>query len=467
MLTKTGHKGTIRYIVDTLKSLGGYYDVSLQPFDVVMGIVYESHLVLGDKVIGDALPLKNTPATASKEPVHSRLVLAAKSGCNASDYDAAKNKIVLVKRGDCALGDKSELAGRAGAKALVIYNTKDEDFYGTVGEPKPDHVATFSIRSSYGEPLAKKLLNGEAVDAIAYIDGSVETIHTQNVLAQTTSGDPNHCIMLGGHSDGVDAGPGINDDGSGSISVLEIAVQLAKFRVNNCVRFAWWSAEEEGLLGSNYYAYHLSPAENQKIRLFVDLDMLASPNYAYQIYNATNDENPAGSEEYRDLLAEWYKAQGLNSMYTEFDGRSDYVGFIQNGIPAGGFSTGAEGVKTEEEVELFGGVAGEWYDKNYHQIGDDLANLNMTAWEMNTKVRFFSPTMPRLFCYSDQVLLTQRSSLLTLSPHTPALSRDSPSDMRSPPQRLRSRLTPASSTAAHTSSSNHLKYIYNIKYLYS
>ncbi|TQV92437.1 hypothetical protein V2A60_007131 [Cordyceps javanica] len=382
-----GHEGTIKYIIDTIGSLGKYYTVSTQTFPVVTSTVYESHLVVGDAVYADAKPFSRTPPTKNKEPVHGPLVLATGRGCQASDYPAAaEGGVVLVQRGECAFGAKSELAGRAGAKAAIIYNTDDEDVSGTLGEPTPHQVATFGLTSSRGGALADRLRGGERVDAIAYVDAAIETVHTRNVVAQTTAGDPDNCVVLGGHSDSVEAGPGINDDGSGSLSLLEIAVQLANFKVRNCVRFAWWSAEEEGLVGSTFYADSLSPAENQKVRVFVDLDMLASPNYAYQVYNATNAENPEGSEELRDLVVGWYAAQGLNHTFSVFDGRSDYVGFIDNGIPAGGWSTGAEGIKTEAEAALFGGVAGEWYDKNYHQIGDDVSNLNLEAWEVNTKL---------------------------------------------------------------------------------
>lgn len=314
-------------------------------------------------------------------------MLVARNGCESSDYPAAaQGGVVLVQRGECAFGLKSELAGQAGAQAAIVYNTDDEDVSGTLGDPTPHQVATFGISNSRGAALVDRLAAGERIDSTAYVDAAVETVQTENVIAQTTAGDPDHCVMLGGHSDSVEAGPGINDDGSGSLSLLEVAVQLARFKVRNCVRFAWWSAEEEGLVGSTFYANSLSAAENQKVRVFVDLDMLASPNYAYQIYNSTNAANPAGSEELRDLVVAWYASQGLNFTFSEFDGRSDYVGFIDRGIPAGGWSTGAEGVKTAADVALFGGVAGEWYDKNYHQIGDDVSNLNLEAWEINTKV---------------------------------------------------------------------------------
>lgn len=98
-------------------------------------------------------------------------------------------------------------------------------------------------------------------------------IVTKNIVIQTRDGDPDNCVMLGAHSDSVSLGPGINDDGSGTLSLIEVATQLTKFRVNNCVRFAWWSAEEEGLLGSDYYASQLSDEENLKVRLFMVRDI--------------------------------------------------------------------------------------------------------------------------------------------------------------------------------------------------
>jgi Zn-dependent M28 family amino/carboxypeptidase len=103
----------------------------------------------------------------------------------------------------------------------------------------------------------------------SYIDSVVNNIITKNVVFQTIEGDPDNCVMLGAHSDSVSAGPGNNDDGTGTLSLIEVAIQLTKFRVNNCVRFAWWSAEEEGLLGSDYYASQLSTEENLKVRLFM------------------------------------------------------------------------------------------------------------------------------------------------------------------------------------------------------
>ncbi|TFA98038.1 Aminopeptidase Y [Trichoderma ghanense] len=387
VIGSAGHEQTLNYITNTLLDHGDYYNVSVQEFPVTLSNVFQYRLVLADEVSKSAIPMGLTPPTKDKEPVHGDLVLVKNSGCDASDYpQGVKGNIAFIRRGACSFGDKSVGAGKAGAKAAVIYNTDPEELHGTLGLPVEDHIATFGIDGVEGNKILAKLNNGESVDAIAYIDAEVKQIQTVNVLAQTEEGDPDNCVMLGGHSDGVAEGPGINDDGSGSMSVLEVAVQLTKFKVNNCVRFAWWAAEEEGLLGSDFYAANLSDEENQKIRLFMDYDMMASPNFAYQIYNATNAASPAGSEELRNLYVDWYQSQGLNYTFIPFDGRSDYDGFIRAGIPAGGIATGAEAVKTKEEAEMFGGRAGEWLDPCYHQLCDDLGNLNHTAWEVNTKL---------------------------------------------------------------------------------
>ncbi|OAL45829.1 aminopeptidase-like protein Y [Pyrenochaeta sp. DS3sAY3a] len=387
VIGSAGHVGTLSYIYETILQLGDYYSISNQTFPAVSGNVFESRLVIGDTVAKSAAPMGLTPPTKHKEPVHGDFVLVSNEGCQASDFpDSVAGNIAFIKRGVCPFGTKSEHAGRKGAIAAVVYNYDKDAVSGTLGTPSPDHVATFGLSGEEAAPFLNKLEKGKHVDGIAYIDAEVLEILTNNIIAQTTEGDPENCVMLGAHSDSVAEGPGINDDGSGTISLLEVATQLTKFNVSNCVRFAWWAGEEEGLLGSDYYVYSLPEEENKKIRLFMDYDMMASPNFAYQIYNATNALNPEGSEELRDLYIKWYEDQGLNYTFIPFDGRSDYDGFIRNGIPGGGIATGAEGIKTKKEVEEFGGVAGDWYDPCYHQLCDGVGNVNLTAWVVNTKL---------------------------------------------------------------------------------
>ncbi|KAJ2903966.1 peptidase family M28 [Zalerion maritima] len=389
VIGSAGHAGTLDYIYSSVMGLGDHYTVWNQSFPAVSGNVFESRLVLGDTVPSSASPMSLTPPTKDKEPVHGDLVLVANDGCDPSDYDAEKlgGNIAMVLRGKCSFGTKSDLAGKAGAVAAVVYNYEKDVVHGTLGTPTSDQIATFGLSGDEAEPFIKKLEEGKRVDAIAYIDSVVNVIDTTNILAQTAGGcDADNVVMLGGHSDSVPEGPGINDDGSGSISLLEVATQLTKFEVNNCVRFAWWAGEEEGLLGSDYYVSVLTPEENKKIRLFMDYDMMGSPNFAYQVYDARDDANPVGSQELRDLYIDWYEAHELNHTFIPFDGRSDYDGFIRNGIPGGGIATGAEGIKTEKEAAMFGGKAGDWYDPCYHQLCDDVGNVNVTAWVVNTRL---------------------------------------------------------------------------------
>jgi Zn-dependent M28 family amino/carboxypeptidase len=132
----------------------------------------------------------------------------------------------------------------------------------------------------------------------------------------------------------------------------------------------------------------LTQAEKDKIRLVLDYDMMASPNFAYQIYDgdgsAFNLTGPTGSAEAEHEFAKYFDSKGLGHTEIEFDGRSDYGPFLEAGIAAGGIACGAEKLKTEEEAKMFGGQAGVAYDINYHSASDTVANCNATAWTVMT-----------------------------------------------------------------------------------
>ena len=204
------------------------------------------------------------------------------------------------------------------------------------------------------------------------------------VIAETRAGDPNHVVVVGAHLDSVAAGPGINDDGSGTALLLTMAQRLALpgHPLKQKIRFAWWGAEEEGLIGSNYYASNLPQEEVDKIDVMLDYDMLSSANYARLLYDGDGSEgdNPAGPEgsgTIEEVFREWFSSQRPRQpvVAIPFDGRSDYVGFTDRGIPAGGVFAGAEGVKTDNQEAIFGGDAGSWYDPCYHQACDDLTTV--------------------------------------------------------------------------------------------
>lgn len=217
----------------------------------------------------------------------------------------------------------------------------------------------------------------------------IQIVTTNNVLATSKCGDKNNQLALGAHTDSVGAGPGTNDDGSGTVGILNVAKALAKYNVKNAVTFGFWSGEESGLLGSTYFVENLSPEESLKIRAYLNFDMIASPNYVHQIYDGDGSAygltGPDGSDDIEEFFEKYFVRAGVPSNATEFNGRSDYGPFLDANIPAGGTTTGADEVKTEEEQKIWGGVAGEILDQNYHQAGDTVDNLDQEAWLLHAR----------------------------------------------------------------------------------
>ncbi|MFI5491151.1 M28 family peptidase [Actinoplanes sp. NPDC051859] len=212
-----------------------------------------------------------------------------------------------------------------------------------------------------------------------------------NLIADWPGGDTNDTLMIGAHLDSVTAGPGINDNGTGSAANLEVALAVARtnFQPTRHLRFGWWGAEELGLRGSTYYVNSLSAAQKAAIGGYLNFDMVGSPNPGYFLYDGDNSDGtgsgpgPAGSAEIEDTLEEYFTSINVPVRGTDFDGRSDYGPFIANGIPAGGIFTGAEGRKTSAQVQLWGGTTGA-FDPCYHRACDTITNVNDTALDRNS-----------------------------------------------------------------------------------
>lgn len=135
----------------------------------------------------------------------------------------------------------------------------------------------------------------------------------------------------------------------------------------------------------------------------LDFDMLASPNYAIQIYDGDGSafglSGPPGSGEAEREFQRFFTVElGQNFTSIAFDGRSDYGPFLDAGVATGGIACGAEGLKTAAEQAMFGGQAGVAYDVNYHAVGDDSANVDVGAWILMTKaVAHVTATFARSF----------------------------------------------------------------------
>jgi Zn-dependent M28 family amino/carboxypeptidase len=307
------------------------------------------------------------------------------SGCEATDFAGfAAGNIAMMQRGTCTFREKVDNAATAGAVGAIIFNEGQEGrtelLSGTLSQPQapiPVLGTTFA--------LGEELVAAEGATATITTDVSVSTETTSNVIADSTSGRTDRTVVAGAHLDSVLEGPGINDNGSGTAAILETAEQMAELGIEptNAVRFTFWGAEESGLVGSQHYVDSLPKSELQDIELYLNFDMVGSPNFVRFVYDgdgsAFGTRGPAGSAHIEDTFSDYFASQGLASEPTQFDGRSDYDAFITAGIPAGGLFTGAEGVKTAEQAAVYGGTAGEAYDPCYHAECDTVRNVSLEA----------------------------------------------------------------------------------------
>ena len=315
-------------------------------------------------------------------------------GCSAADFAGfPAGNIALIGRGApdgfpvaCTFALKATNAYNAGATAVVIYNNAPGPLNGTLGATFTLDIGAVGVEQSMGAQLAATpgLVMHVKTDTLR------GTATTSNILAESRDGDANNVVMVGAHLDSVNAGPGINDNGSGSAAILETAKQMAKVKPRNKLRFALWGAEESNLVGSTYYVTHLTDAQKSQIALYLNFDMIGSPNHAFFIYDGDDSDavgagpGPAGSGQIEKTFEKFFSDRGLPFQGTDFSGRSDYGPFIAAGIPAGGLFTGAEGIKTAEQAAIFGGTAGVAFDPCYHQACDTFANNSSEALSVNS-----------------------------------------------------------------------------------
>ncbi|MFT5586874.1 MAG: Zn-dependent M28 family amino/carboxypeptidase [Cognaticolwellia sp.] len=307
------------------------------------------------------------------------------SGCESSDFSEFKSgNIALIQRGSCTFAEKVQNAQSAGATAVFIFNEgqagRQEPLAGSLGFS----ASVPLLGLSYDQGVAISQATRAKVDVVLDVTESTDV----NLIARTAGGDPGLRLVVGAHMDSVAAGPGINDNGSGTAAILEMAIQLAELNLEleHQVQFSFWGAEEVGLVGS--FAWLGDAAERDELGAVdasMNFDMLASPNGVAFLYDgdgsaaASKWDHPAGVPSGSDVL---------ESVLLEHLGESanrpvalgvpsDSYGFVSYGIPTGGLFSGAGDPMTGDEAQDFGGNSGQAYDACYHQGCDDLSNLDM------------------------------------------------------------------------------------------
>src|SRR5687767_8655859 len=250
-------------------------------------------------------------------------------GCAASDWAGfPAGNIALASRGTCTFRIKATLAANAGAAAVLVYNNIPGLLNGTLGPPRFDR-SVMGLTQSLGQQLVALVPGGLTMHIKTETTAEIRT--TRNVFAETPGGDANRVIVVGAHLDSVSRGPGINDNGSGSATLLEIAeVFAAQGRTaRNKLRFAWWGAEEQNLIGSTFYVNSLSQAQRDQIELNLNFDMIGSPNFVRFVYDGNNSafpvgpgvqQGPPGSGAIEQLFVDYFVSQGLANEPTPFSG---------------------------------------------------------------------------------------------------------------------------------------------------
>ena len=392
-----GYDASVDYVVQRLEAAG--YDPVVQDFEFPFFREISSHF---ERVSPDPEAYASEvdyltmtysgsgDATAELVPVD--LVIppgptagTSTSGCEASDFTGldVAGKVALIQRGTCTFATKAANAQAAGAAGVIIFNEgqpgRQALFGGTLGGPGIG-IPVVSISFALGEELYN-LSQGGPVTVHLQVSTENEIRTTSNVIAETPGGRNDRVVVAGAHLDSVIGTVAMNDNGSGSAALLEIAEQFSALNIQprNKVRFIWFGAEEFGLLGSDYYVSQLSTRDIKNIAANINVDMIASDNYVRFVYDG--GDGPNGSNVVENVFLDYFGSQGLATDPTPLAGSSDYAPFMEAGIPVGGVFAGASGLKTADQAAVYGGTADLPYYECYHLACDRVGNVSSTVLE--------------------------------------------------------------------------------------
>jgi Zn-dependent M28 family amino/carboxypeptidase len=394
-----GHEDSVRYVIGQLDPT--YWNVTTQPFSADVFTELGPPNLVATPAASPAWVANQDYATMEFSGTGSvsgasiaiidfveptAQASASSAGCEDADFPAGATslagKIAVIQRGTCDFGLKAINAEHHDAAGVLIFNEGtlgDPDRNGPIGGTIGGYGVTIPVLES-PYLVGRYLVDHPSATVVFSAAGRTDTLETRNVIAESKSGRSDRVVISGAHLDSVPAGPGINDDGSGTATQIEVAQQMALLKINlrNKVRFIWFSGEEQGLFGSTFNADGLTKVERGNVLAMLDFDMLASPNFALQIYDGDGSEfgvaGPKGSGVIEKVFQDFFDARGLYTERIAFDGRSDYDEYTTVGIPAGGIATGAEVHKTAFQQSKWGGVvddslAGQ-FDPCYHLACD-------------------------------------------------------------------------------------------------
>jgi hypothetical protein len=384
-----GYDASVDYVAQTLRDKG--FDVATPEFER-LGVASPGRPTLTASgrgyPIDQASLLTPTPAGGLRAPTQRP---QKPSGCAASDYGTKRvtGAIAVVDDTGCSIVDKQDTAVKEGAVGVLVVSNP-----GASGSPRglftPGYYRGLKVPVGVIDADADAALRRTDAPVLLVLDAKAAMVKSRNVVAQTKTGDAHNVVMAGAHLDTVAKSPGINDDGTGVAALLETAAALgSQPQITNAVRFGFWGSEEAALDGSTKYVQSLDRDALNDIALYLNFDMLGSPNAGYFTYDGDQSGQPnpavaantvpAGSAGIERTLAGYLNLAGVRPADMPLGKASDYSPFLDAGVPIGGATTGAAQRKTQVQERLWGGTAGVDFDRNYHLPGDTLDNVNRDA----------------------------------------------------------------------------------------
>ena len=381
----SGYEASARYVAGRLEDAG--YDVELQSFTIPAFEQLAPSTLKPEtlKPFRDGRDIKamlysgagEVSAPLSVQSFDPEAVDRDGEGCEGLPGFPA-GAVALLRPGPCYFRDLVTNASDAGAVAVIISFPEYERGHvlrPTLITPAGIDVPVLAATDDVGRKL---FAAGEGTTVRLTTEVSSQDAEVANVIAEGTTGADDEVIMIGGHLDSVVDGPGINDNGSGVSTILEVAEEYAGLDLEHRLRFGFWAGEELGLLGSTHYVESLGNATDD-IAAYLNFDMLASSNYIHYIYA---DQGPEGGEAITEAFEAYFEESDAPFEPIDLEGRSDHGPFLSAGIPVGGLYSGADDVKTEAQAKEFGGTAGLQADPCYHLACDDIENIDDASLEL-------------------------------------------------------------------------------------
>lgn len=220
------------------------------------------------------------------------------------------------------------------------------------------------------------MLNNLTINDQAYtVTYGSTTYNGRNIIAtQLGKTNPDDIYIICAHYDSVDD-YSVDDNASGTAAVLEIARVLSTQCFDNTIIYALWDEEEDGLVGSRYYA-NAAGVNGDNILGVLNLDMMAYDGDGDNDFDI-DVRNIAGSLTLKDDMLTALTSSGLNlnaNVVNPGSGASDHFWFWSNGFPA-----------------IF--VGESWFNNdetpNYHTANDRFVDLDMNYFTDLTKLSLY------------------------------------------------------------------------------